>query len=132
MDTIENISFIISSEYLNGYSFANTEHFILSIKQNEFYCKSLSKNSDKPTKSLVKSIPFIEIQKKTFEISCICFKPLDLNTSIVIHEIDYCEPDDSFSRYSYQESFGVVNINCYPNVCLLFKTCEGLNFIKKN
>ncbi|KAM9952135.1 hypothetical protein ACTFIT_002822 [Dictyostelium discoideum] len=41
---------------------------------------------------------------------------------MVIHEIDYCEPDDSFSRYSYKESFCVANVNCNPMVGLAFKT----------
>ncbi|KAM9957564.1 hypothetical protein ACTFIR_009671 [Dictyostelium discoideum] len=133
MGTIENISYIITTKHpLGNNIYSPRESFILSIKEDKFYCKSLSSNTNK-TKLLINSIPYIKIQQKTFELSCIYFNnPQHYIPSIEYYEIDYCEPDKSFSRHSCEESFCVANISLAPNICLLFKSCEGLDFIKQS
>ncbi|KAM9971847.1 hypothetical protein ACTFIW_011830 [Dictyostelium discoideum] len=132
MEVIGNISYIISTTLSHDRFPVTSEGFILSIKEDELYCKSLSKNSNNPSKNLINSLPYIKIQEKTFGLSCIYFSAANNNTPIMlIHEIDYCEPDDSFSRYSCKESFCVANVHCDPMVGLVFKTCHGLKFFKK-
>ncbi|KAM9957566.1 hypothetical protein ACTFIR_009673 [Dictyostelium discoideum] len=108
MDIIGNISYIISTTPSHDRYPVTSEGFILSIKEDELYCKSLSKNSNNPSKNLINSIPYIKIQEKTFGLSY-----------------------DSFSRYSCKESFCVANVHCIPMVGLAFKTCDGLKFFKK-
>ncbi|KAM9984735.1 hypothetical protein ACTFIY_009154 [Dictyostelium cf. discoideum] len=131
MGSIENISYIITTIYQVRFKSFPSESFILSIKEDKLYCKSLSKDTNY-TKLLINSIPYIKIQKKTFAISCIYFNnPNGYEPSIQFYEIDYCEPDNSFSRHSIGESFCVANINLTPNICLLFKSIEGLDFTRK-
>ncbi|KAM9997337.1 hypothetical protein ACTFIZ_010833 [Dictyostelium cf. discoideum] len=116
MGKIENISYIISTHY-SGIHHTIVESFILSLKDDKFYCKSLSYDTGNSSKAKVNSVPFIKIQQKTFELSCIYFNnPNNFTPSMTFYEIDYCEPDDSFSRYSCQESFCVVNVNRSPNI----------------
>ncbi|EAL70647.1 hypothetical protein DDB_G0273159 [Dictyostelium discoideum AX4] len=71
MGIIDNISYIISITYVNGRFPITSESFILSIKEEELYCKPLSNNSNNPSKLLIDSKPYIKIQEKTFELSCI-------------------------------------------------------------
>ncbi|KAM9997338.1 hypothetical protein ACTFIZ_010832 [Dictyostelium cf. discoideum] len=128
MDNTENISYIISTSCssFNG----DNDHFILSIKENHFFCKSLFTN-ESSTKYYMPANPYIKILDKTFEISCTYINSYHgVPNKMKIYQIQYCEPDDTFSRYSYKQSFCVANINRTPNACLNFKICEGIQFIK--
>ncbi|KAM9957534.1 hypothetical protein ACTFIR_009641 [Dictyostelium discoideum] len=134
MANTENISYIICSSFTDGNNFCDIyQHFIITIKDDYFFYKSLSDNSNNQSKILVDSSRYIKICGKTFEISCFYFNSHNgISNTIDFYQIDYCEPDDNFSRYSCKESFCIANMDRTPNVCFYFKKLLVLEFLKND